>query len=157
MTLTIWRFVHLLSLFYFVAGVGAVVIPVWRAWLAQAVEEKALSLQWAQQAHTLVLLPGIIASLFSGYAWAAAAEYNVVTTGWLVALQVLTFLNLFIFVPLLGVGLRRVRFLALAAQKHGEMTDELRDALADNVPLVFGTLIALTIPVMIWLPVFKPF
>jgi len=29
--------------------------------------------------------------------------------------------------------------------------------MADNVPLVFSTLIALTIPLMVWLPVFKPF
>ena len=58
---------------------------------------------------------------------------------------------------LMGVGLRRVRFLALAARKRGEMTEELRSAMADNVPVVFGTLIVLTIPVMVWLPVFKPF
>jgi hypothetical protein len=37
------------------------------------------------------------------------------------------------------------------------MTEEFREALADNVPLVFGTLIVLSIPVMVWLPVFKPF
>jgi len=36
--------------------------------------------------------------------------------------------DLFIFIPLMGVGLRRVRYLALAAQKQGEVTDELRDA-----------------------------
>jgi hypothetical protein len=154
---TFWRFIHLLSMLLFVAGVGSTVVSVWRAWLAQTVEEKALSLQAAQGSHTMLLLPGIIATLFSGYAWAASAEYNVVTTGWLVALQVLTFVDLFIFVPLLGVGLRRVRVLALAAKKHGEVTPELKDALADNVPLVFGTLIVLTIPVMVWLPVFKPF
>ena len=41
--------------------------------------------------------------------------------------------------------------------QRGEVTDELRDAMADNVPLVFSTLIALTIPFMVWLPIFKPF
>ena len=37
------------------------------------------------------------------------------------------------------------------------MTEALEDTLADNVPLVFGTLIMLSVPVMVWLPVFKPF
>lgn len=155
--MTFWRFIHILALFYFMAGVGNTVVPVWKAWLAQTLEEKALHLQDAHRNETFFLLPGMIATLFSGYAWTASEGYNVVTTGWLVALQVLTFADLFIFLPLLGVGLRRVRYLALASKKHGEITDELRDALADNVPLVFGTLIALTIPLMVWLPVYKPF
>ncbi len=155
--MTTWRFIHLLALLYLVAGVGNTVVPIWKAWMAQAVEEKSLFLQDAHRNETFFLLPGMIATLFSGYAWAAAADYNVVTTGWLVGLQVITFVDLFIFLPLLGVGLRRVRYLALAAKKHGDVTPELQDALADNVPLVFGTLIALSIPVMVWLPVFKPF
>ena len=155
--MTTWRFIHLLALFYFMAGVGNTVVPVWKAWMAETLEEKALLLQDAQRNETFFLLPGMIAVLFSGYAWAASEDYNVITTGWLVALQVLTLVDLFIFVPLMGVGLRRVRYLALAAKKHGEMTDEFRDALADNVPLVFGTLIVLTVPVMVWLPVYKPF
>jgi len=152
---TFWRFVHLLALLYFMAGVGNTVVPVWKAWMAQEIQEKALFLQDAHRNETFFLLPGLIATFFTGYAWAAAAGLNVVTTGWLVALQVLTFLDLFIF--LMGVGLRRVRYLALSAKKHGEVTPELTDAMADNVPLVFGTLIALTIPVMLWLAVFKPF
>ena len=155
--MTTWRFIHLLALFYFMAGVGNTVVPVWKAWMAETLEEKALLLQDAQRNETFFLLPGMIAVLFSGYAWAASEDYNVITTGWLVALQVLTLVDLFIFVPLMGVGLRRVRYLALAAKKHGEMTDEFRDALADNVTLVFGTLIVLTVPVMVWLPVYKPF
>lgn len=155
--MTFWRFLHILAILYLVAGVGNTVVPVWKAWLVQTIEEKALHLQDAHRNEQFFLLPGMIATLFTGYAWAAAEDYNVVTTGWLVALQVLTFANLFIFLPLMGVGLRRVRYLALSARKHGEITDELRDALADNVPLVFGTLIALSIPVMVWLPVFKPF
>ncbi|MEX1021592.1 MAG: DUF2269 family protein [Dehalococcoidia bacterium] len=155
--MTFWRFLHLIALLYFVAGVGNTVVPVWKAWFAESIQEKALHLQDAHRNEQFFLLPGIIATLFTGYAWTAAADYNIVTTGWLVALQVVTFVDLFVFLPLLGVGLRRVRFLALAAKKHGEVTDELRDALADNVPLVFGTLIVLSIPVMVWLPVYKPF
>ena len=155
--MTAGRFIHTLSLFWMMVGIGAVVVPIWKAWAAQQIEEKALLFQEAQRNETYFLLPGFIATLFSGYAWAAAAELNVITTGWLMALQTLTLVDLFIFVPLLGVGLRRVRILALSAKKHGEITPELRDALADNVPLVFGTVIVLTVPVMVWLAVFKPF
>ena len=155
--MTFWRFVHLLALFYFMAGVGNTVVPVWKAWLAETLEDKVLHLQDAHRNETFFLLPGMLAVFFSGYAWAASADYNIVTTGWLVALQAITLVDLFIFLPLMGVGLRRVRYLALAAKKHGSVTDELRDVLADNVPLVFGTLIVLSIPVMVWLPVFKPF
>lgn len=155
--MTTWRFLHLIALFYFMAGVGNTVVPIWRAWLAETLEEKVLHLEDAQRNETFFLLPGMVATLFSGYAWAASEGWNVVTTGWLVALQVLTMADLFIFLPMLGVGLRRVRYLALAAKKHGTITDELKDALADNVPLVFGTLIAATIPIMVWLPVYKPF
>jgi hypothetical protein len=154
---TFWRLLHVLALLYLVAGAGNTIVPIWRAWAAQALEEKALLLQEAQRNETYFLLPGFIATLFTGYAWATASGINVVTTGWLVALQVLTLVDLFIFVPLMGIGLRRVRYLALAAKKHGEVTEELRDALADNVPLVFGTLIMITIPVMVWLPIYKPF
>jgi len=50
-----------------------------------------------------------------------------------------------------------VHLLALQAAKQGEVTDALRDALADNVPLVFGTLVVITIPIQLALAVFKPF
>jgi Predicted integral membrane protein (DUF2269) len=154
---TFWRFVHILALFWLMAGMGNTVVPIWRAWFMDDIEERALLLTEAQRNETTWLLPGMIAVVFSGYAWAAAANYNVVTTGWLDALQAILGVDIFIFLPLMGVGLRRVRILALQARKRGEVTDELRDALADNVPIVFGTLIAATIPVMVWLPVFKPF
>jgi len=155
--LSFWRFLHLLTLCYFMAGVGGTAVPIWRAWFAETLERRALLIEEAHRNESTVLLPGLIAMLFSGYAWAASANINVVTTGWLVVLQLVTWSDLFIFLPLMGVGLRRVRYLALAAAREGEMTEELKSALADNVPLVFSTLIALTIPLMVWLPVFKPF
>ena len=153
----VWRLLHLLSMCLMMAGVGGTVVPIWRAWGAEEVERRALYLDEAHRNEQLMLLPGTIAMMFSGYAWATAAGHNVIVTWWLVALQVLTMVDLFIFIPLMGVGLRRVRYLALAAEKQGAITDELRDAMADNVPLVFSTLIAVTIPLMVWLPVFKPF
>ncbi len=155
--MSFWRFLHLLTLCYFMAGVGGTTVPIWRAWFAETLERRALLIEEAHRNESTVLLPGLIAMLFSGYAWAASANINVVTTGWLVVLQLVTWSDLFIFLPLMGVGLRRVRYLALAAAREGEMTEELKSALADNVPLVFSTLIAATIPVMVLLPVFKPF
>ncbi len=155
--MSVWRFLHILALFWLMAGIGNTVVPIWRAWFMADVNDKALMLVEAQRNEATWLLPGMIATVFTGYAWAASANYNVVTTGWLVALQILLAIDIFVFLPLMGVGLRRVRVVALQARKRGEITDELRDVLADNVPIVFGTLIALTVPVMVWLPVFKPF
>ena len=155
--MSFWRFVHLLALCYMMAGIGGTVLPIWKAWLTDDLDRRALLLQEAHRNESVALLPGMIAMLFSGYAWAASADLNVITTGWLVALQVLSWIDLFIFVPLMGVGLRRVRYLALAAQREGAMTEELRSAMADNVPLVFGTLLVLSVPLLVWLPVFKPF
>jgi hypothetical protein len=36
------------------------------------------------------------------------------------------------------------------------MTEELRETLNDNAPVVFGTLMLLLLPVMAWLAIFKP-
>ena len=155
--MTWWRALHMLALFWMMAGLGNVVVPIWKAWAAESIERKALMLSDAQRNETTWLLPGMLASALTGYAWAASADWNVLTTGWLVALEAVFALDLFIFLPLMGVGLRRVRLLALQAEKRGEVTEELHDALADNVPLVFGTLIAVSVPAMVWLAVFKPF
>jgi hypothetical protein len=153
----IFRALHLLALFWMMWGLGAVMVPVWRAWRVEGIEEKTLLLTEATRSERAWLLPGLIASGLTGFAWAAAIDMNPVTTGWLVALEVLFALDVFIFVPLMGVGLRRVHLLALQAQKQGAVTEALRDALADNVPLVFGSLVVLTIPLQLVLAVFKPF
>ncbi len=50
-----------------------------------------------------------------------------------------------------------MELLARIAQRDGQESPELREALADKVPLVFGTVIVATVPIMAWLPVFKPF
>lgn len=155
--MSFWRFLHILALFWLMAGIGNTIVPIWRAWFMSEIDEKALMLIEAQRNETTWLLPGMIAVVFSGYAWAASANINVITTGWLVALQAILAIDIFVFLPLLGVGLRRVRLIALQSRKRGMVTPELQDVLADNVPIVFGTLIALTIPVMVALPVFKPF
>ena len=125
-------------------------MPVWKAWKVNSIDEKVVLVLSAQRAFTSAMLPGIIAVLFSGYAWAAATNYPL-TTGLMISLQALLFLNLFLFIPLFGVALRRVKWAALSSQKESEITKELEEALADNVPLVFGTLVTLTIPLMTWI------
>ena len=154
-----WRLLHLLGLFWMMAGLGAVMVPVWRAWRLRddEVETRAILLTEAQQAETRWLLPGLLAAALTGFAWAADADIDPVGTGWLMALEAVFLIDAFIFVPLMGVGLRRVRLLALQARKRGGTTDELRAAIADNVPVVFGTLIVASVPLMVWLAVFKPF
>ena len=155
--MTVFRALHLLALFWMMAGLGAVMVPVWRAWSAERLDLRALMLTEAQQNETRWLLPGMLATGLTGFAWAASENINLVTTGWLLALEIVFAIDVFVFLPLLGVGLRRVRLLALQAEKRGEVSDELREALADRVPLVFGTLLAATVPLMTWLAVFKPF
>ncbi len=154
--MTLLRLLHTLALLWMMTGMGAVVVPIWRAWGSHDLHIRALLLSEAQRNETQWLLPGVIATGVSGFAWAAAADWNLVRTGWLAAKEVIYALDVFIFLPLMGVGLRRARYLALQAEKRGEMTDELREALADNVPLVFGTVMALTVPVLAALAVFKP-
>ena len=155
--MTLARFVHVIALLWLVAGLGNTIVPIWRAWFIDELATKALLLTEAQRNYTTWLLPGLIATGITGYLYAGVLDLNVVTTGWLVAMQVLWILQIFILVPLLGIGLRRVRYLALQSAKQGAPTEELRDALADNAPLVFGTLLAISVLVMTWLPIFRPF
>lgn len=153
----LFRLLHTLALLWMAAGLGAVMTPVWRAWGTDDAETRAVLLTEAAQAETRWLLPGILATGLTGFAWAAADNVNLVTTGWLLALEIVFGLDVFVFLPLLGVGLRRVRLLALQSRKRGETSAELRDALADRVPVVFGTTIAVSMPLMAWLAVWKPF
>ncbi len=140
-----------------IGGVANTLVPVYRAWFEDELHTKAVLFSSAQQNYTTWLLPGVIASGITGYLYAGVRDLNVISTGWLAAMGAIWMLQIFILLPLLGIGLRRVRYLALQAEKQGEPTDELRDALADNAPLVFGVLIVVSVMVMTWLPVFKPF
>lgn len=152
-----FRLLHMLALFWMMGGVGAVIVPIWRAWRVDDLDTRAIMLTQAQESEARWLLPGVIATWITGIAWASVDDWNLVTTGWLLALELIFFVVTFIFLPLMGVGLRRVRLLTLQARKQGKMTPELQEALHDNVPLVFGTLIVAAIPLMVWLPVFQPF
>ncbi len=152
-----WRIVHVLSLIWLGAGLGATYPLILKAWASKDVKYQMYCLVEAANNETRVLLPGAMASGITGFFWAVAQERNFVKEGWLAALTLLFIFFYFICLPLLGFGLRRARTAALIAAKRGEETEELREVLNDRVPVVFGTLLVLSVPLLAWLAVFKPF
>jgi len=152
----IWKILHILSLLYYSAGLGGVLLPIYSGWTHKDVNHQAAAFQQAADSETTVLLPGVLLTGLTGVFWAASAGYSYIKDLWLLALAVLYLISVFICLPLVGVSLRRARLLVLQAQRSGRITDELRDTLNDNVPIVFGTLMALLMPVMAWLAIFKP-
>ncbi|HEY8491408.1 MAG TPA: DUF2269 family protein [Dehalococcoidia bacterium] len=153
----IWRTLHLLSVFLYVGGLGAVLAPMYRAWRSKDVEVQMIAFRQAADSETSLLLPGLILTGVTGVFWAVSKDYNFIRDGWLGVLTLLYIFTTFIALPLLGLGLRRVRLLSLEAAKHQRITPELEEALADNVPRVFGTVILILTPVMAWLAIVKPF
>ncbi len=139
------------------AGIGAVLMPLYRGWFSRDVQEQMLTLREAADYEVGLLLPGMAASGVTGILWAAETGHNLFTEGWLVTLLALWILSTFIFLPLMGIGLRRTRLLALQSAKTGHVSEELRAALADKVPIVFGTLIAAVFVFMVWLRLFQPY
>ena len=154
---TVWHFLHILALLLLASGTGATMMPVYRSWRSTDVHFQMNAFTQAAANETGLMLPGALLTGATGVGWGAAAGWNFLTTGWLLALWLTYLLAVFVCLPLLGLGLRRARLLSLRAAKTGEITPELQAALADNVPLVFGTLIILLLGVMTWLPIFKPF
>ncbi len=152
-----WRIAHALAMIWLGAGLGATYPLILRAWASKDLKYQAYCLVEAANAETRILLPGAMATGITGFFWAVAADYNFVKDGWLAALTLLFILFYFVCLPLLGFGLRRARLAALIANKKGEYTDELRDILNDRVPIVFGTVLVLSVPLLAWLAVFKPF
>lgn len=152
-----WRIVHTLSLIWLGAGLGATYPHIIRAWASKDVKFQMYALVEAANNETRVLLPGAMATGITGFFWGVAAEYDFVRDGWLAALTLLYIFFYFVCLPLLGFGLRRARLAALIAAKKGEETEELRDILNDRVPIVFGTTLIISVPLLAWLAIFKPF
>jgi uncharacterized membrane protein len=150
-------YLHYLSLFLMTAGLGAVMIPLWRGWREDDLDQQLSAFEQATSGHRAALLPGTIAVGATGVFLAADAGYNFFTTGWLLALEVAYLFVLLVCIPILGHALNRVEIESLKSKKKGEPTPELRELLDDNVPIVFSLLILALLPVMVWLPEFKPF
>lgn len=151
-----WRIAHVLSMVWLGAGLGATYPLILKAWASKDVKYQMYCLVEAANNETRVLLPGAMATGITGFFWAVAAEYNFVKEGWLAALSLLFIFFYFVCLPLLGFGLRRARLASLIAAKKGEETDELREILNDRVPIVFGTILVLSVPLLAWIAVFKP-
>jgi len=153
-TLTV---LHLVAVFWYVMGLAAVQFPLIRGWRLEDVNLKVAAFEEASHYQGLLLVPGIIAAGITGVFMWTQMDYNLITTGWLIALESFYIVSLLICLPLIGLGLRRARLAALLAEKEGGTTPELEEALADNVPIVFSGISTLFLPVMACLAVFKPF
>lgn len=147
----------MLSLVWLGAGLGATYPLILRAWASKDVKYQMYCLVEAANNETRILLPGAMASGITGFFWGVAGDFHFVEDGWLAALTLLFILVYFVCLPLMGFGLRRARLASLVAAKKGVETEELREVLNDRVPIVFGTVLVLSVPLMAWLAIFKPF
>ena len=153
-----WRILHVLSMIWLGAGLGATYPLILRAWATKDLKYQMYCLTEAANNETRVLLPGAMATGITGFFWAVAQEdLNFLKTGWLLALWLVYVVVYFVCLPLMGFGLRRARLASLIATKKGEETEELRAILDDRVPIVFGTVLVLSVPVISWLAIFQPF
>ena len=153
----ILRFCWSLAALLYAVGVGALTLTLLRAWAADDHLERHVLCQLADRAHTRLLLPGIIGVGVLGAIWAIISDHvDPVGTGWLLAVEVLYLIALFVLVPGMFAGLRRMRLLSLQARKTGRISAELQDALDDRGPLVFALLMCVLLPVQAALVTLQP-
>lgn len=153
----IFRFLTILATAWFAGGLGALTLALTRAWETEDAVERDVLFRSADRAHTRMLLPGIIATGVLGAVWGiSAASVDPIETGWLLAAEILYLVSLFILVPGMFAGVRRVRLLSLQARKTGTISEELTDALNDRGPLVFAILMNILLPVQIALVTLQP-
>lgn len=153
----IFRFFFGLAALIYGGGVLALNLALSRAWRAEDAVERDVLFVSADRAHTRLLLPGIIVAGVIGAIWGIRADaVDPIETSWLLAAEVLYLLALFILVPGMFAGLRRVRLLSLQARKTGAISAELEDALADRGPLTFAALMLILLPVQAALITLQP-
>lgn len=146
----------MLSLIWLGAGLGATYPLILKAWASKDLKYQMYCLVEAANNETRVLLPGAMASGITGFFWAVASDYDFIEDAWLGLLALLYVFFYFVCLPLLGFGLRRARIASLIAEKKGAETEELRRILEDRVPIVFGTALVLSVPLLAWLAIYKP-
>ncbi len=153
----ILRALHFLSLFLMTAGLGSVMIALWRGWREDDIERQLVAFEDASTGHKALLMPGTIAVGATGIFLAADAGFNFITTGWLLALELLYLIVLFVCLPVLGHALNRIEIETLKSRKHGQRTEDLQGLIDDNVPIVMCLVILALLPIMVALAEFKPF
>ena len=153
----IFRFLTTVAALIYAGGVAALALALTRAWQTDDAIERDVLFRSADRAHTRMLLPGIIATGVLGAVWGIRAEaVDPIETGWLLAVEILYLVSLFVLVPGMFAGVRRVRLLSLQARKTGQISDELTDALNDRGPLVFAILMAIMLPIQVALVTVQP-
>ncbi len=153
----IFRFLTTVAALIYAGGVAALALALTRAWQTDDATERDVLFRSADRAHTRMLLPGIIATGVLGAVWGIRAEaVDPIETGWLLAVEILYLVSLFVLVPGMFAGVRRVRLLSLQARKTGQISDELTDALNDRGPLVFAILMAIMLPIQVALVTVQP-
>jgi uncharacterized membrane protein len=145
-----------MAAFWYVAGLTAVQLACVRAWANEDLRTRADALEEASHYQGVLLVPGCIGAVATGLFLWAELDYDFLTTPWLLAVEALYIVSLLVCLPLGGIGLRRARLAALQARKAGRPTPELEQAMRDSVPLVFGGIAALLVPVIAALSVFRP-
>ena len=150
-------FAHVLSAFWYVIGLSAVQLAYVRASQSSEVSVQVAALEEASHYQGVLLVPGAIAIGATGLFYWMKLDYEPLRTGFLLALEGLYLLTLFVFLPIVGMGLRRARIAALKARRAGASVPELERALQDSVPLVFGSLATIILVVMALISVSQPF
>ena len=149
-------FLHVLAALWYVAGLTSVQIALVRGWQAPEVETRVIAFSEATHYQGTLLIPGAIAVATTGLFLWGQLDYNFVTTPWLLGVEAMYIVTLLVCIPLMGMGLRRARIASLIAERRGNVTPELEEAMADSVPLVFGGIATMLVPAMVALSVFRP-
>jgi len=150
-------FAHVLSAFWYVIGLSAVQMAYVRATQASELGAQASALEEASHFQGVLLVPGAIAIGATGLFYWMKLDYELLRTGFLLALEGLYLATLFFCLPILGMALRRARIAALKAQRAGKTVPELEEALHDGVPLAFGSLATIILVAMTLISVSRPF
>ena len=149
-------FLHVLAALWYVAGLTSVQIALVRGWQASEVETRVVAFSEATHYQGILLIQGAIAVATTGLFLWGQLDYNFVTTPWLLGVEAMYIVTLLVCIPLMGMGLRRARIASLMAERRGNVTPELEEAMADSVPLVFGGIATIFVPAMVALSVFRP-
>ncbi len=150
-------FLHVLSAFWYVMGLSAVQLAYVRASQSAELSAQVSAVEEASHFQGVLLVPGAIAVGATGFFYWAKLDYDMLRTGFLLALEGLYLATLFVCLPILGMALRRARIAALRARHAGKPLPELEEALRDSVPLVFGGLATIILVAMVYLSVSRPF
>ncbi len=148
---------HILASFWYVSGLTAVQFALVRAWQSGEINTKVDAFDEASHYQGVLLVPGGIAVAATGLFYWGALDYDLFSEAWIMLLELAYVVTLVVCLPLIGIGLRRARYAAFRVKRTGAATPELEEAMSDSVPLVFGGIAAILVPIATALSVFRPF